>query len=112
MRPLFLLLLVSSVALADDAAMLRCRGIADPTARLACYDALPVPSTGDRAEAAPPGALPQQPPEQFGLPRKATQVELDTIESVIPGHFEGWRPNTRIRLANGQVWQVTDGTSR
>ncbi len=35
-----------------------------------------------------------------------------TIESQIPGRFEGWQPNTSIRLANGQVWQVTDGSSR
>ena len=27
------------------------------------------------------------------------------------GDFEGWGPTTRIRLANGQVWQVADGSS-
>jgi hypothetical protein len=25
--------------------------------------------------------------------------------------FEGWRPNERIRLANGQVWQIADDSS-
>ncbi len=25
--------------------------------------------------------------------------------------FEGWGARTRIRLANGQVWQVVDGSS-
>src|SRR6266545_3125293 len=39
---LFPLLLLSSAALADDAALLRCRGIAEAAARLACYDALPL----------------------------------------------------------------------
>ena len=34
--------------------------------------------------------------------------ELAAIESHIPGVFEGWRPNERIRLANGQVWQIAD----
>jgi hypothetical protein len=34
-----------------------------------------------------------------------------TMESTIPGHFEGWAPGTRIKLANGQVWQVVDQTS-
>ena len=34
-----------------------------------------------------------------------------TMESHIPGHFEGWGPSARIKLANGQVWQVVDGTS-
>jgi len=36
---------------------------------------------------------------------------VDAIESQIPGRFEGWQPNTIIRLANGQVWQVNDGSS-
>ena len=31
-----------------------------------------------------------------------------TMESTIPGHFEGWGPGERIKLANGQVWQVVD----
>jgi hypothetical protein len=36
-------LLLSSAALAaDDAALLRCRAIADAAARLACYDTLPL----------------------------------------------------------------------
>jgi len=34
-----------------------------------------------------------------------------TMESYIPGHFEGWGAGARIKLANGQVWQVVDGTS-
>lgn len=112
MRPLFLLLLMSGAALADDAAFLRCRGIADPAARLACYDALPVPVTETRAEPAKPAALPLEPTAQFGLPPPPTVAERDTVESSIPGHFDGWQPNTRIRLANGQVWQIADGSSR
>lgn len=32
------------------------------------------------------------------------------LESSISGLFEGWQPQSRIRLANGQVWQVTDGS--
>lgn len=127
MKSLFFLLLISSAALADDAAFLRCRAIADASARLACYDALPLPVTESKAEAKPgvpgsapesrtaeakPGALPQQTPQQFGLPRAPTEVEIDAIESYIPGHFDGWAPNSRIRLANGQVWQIVDGSSR
>jgi hypothetical protein len=112
MRSLVVLLLVSGAALADEAAFLRCRGIADATARLACYDALSLPLTDSRPGPVQPGTLPQQTPEQFGLERQPTQVELSDIESRIPGHFEGWKANTRIRLANGQVWQVVDGSSR
>ena len=130
MKSLLLLLLVSSAALADDAALLRCRAVADPTARLACYDALPL-NAAETAKA--PAAPPQQTPEQFGLPAaksapapaaqspaeqfglpppKSTETELDAIESTIPGHFDGWYPKQRIHLANGQVWQVVDVSAR
>ena len=26
------------------------------------------------------------------------------------GNFEGWGPGSQIRLANGQVWRVIDGS--
>ncbi len=111
---LFPLLLLSSAAMADDAALLRCRGIAEASARLACYDALPLTgSDGKASQGAANQANPRQTPEQFGLEQQPAPVaEMDAIESQIQGRFEGWQPNTRIRLANGQVWQVTDGTSR
>ena len=95
LRVVLPLLLVSSAALADEAAILRCRGIAEPAARLACYDAL-VPSV--------------QPEQQFGRDRQPAPT-VDAIESYIPGVFDGWQPKARIRLANGQVWQVTDDSS-
>src|SRR5580704_15616073 len=103
MKSLLLLLLVSSAALADDAALLHCRAIADPTARLACYDALPLNAaeTAKQAPAAPQRQTPEQfgfpaakpapivAPEQFGLPPpKPAEPELDAIESTIPGHFD------------------------
>ena len=51
--------------------------------------------------------------QQFGLESQAYAANLtvDTIESTIPGHFDGWRGNARFQLANGQVWQVSDGSS-
>jgi hypothetical protein len=125
MRAVLLLLLVSTTALADDAGILRCRAITEATARLACYDALVVPAPGARAApGAPAAAAPQarpataapgspqpsagQTPDQFGLEDKTAPARLDAIESSISGPFDGWDPNSRIRLANGQVWQVTD----
>jgi hypothetical protein len=55
----------------------------------------------------------QATPAQFGLEERAIMAgALEAIESNIPGRFSGWTPNERIRLANGQVWQVTDGSSR
>jgi hypothetical protein len=122
----------------DDAGLRRCREIPQSTARLACYDALPlgpaplVPATPHGAAAAPSAApkppstaAPPPPPATtarpeppapspeagFGL-QKPVAAELPSIESFIPGAFDGWGPNSQIRLANGQVWQIVDGTSR
>ncbi len=116
-----------ATAAATDAQLQQCRAIPDRTARLACYDALPLGAT---TTAAAPAAEPQRPAStvamklppsvphiapappaeaaaKFGLEqREAKQVER--IESHITGSFEGWNPGTRIRLANGQVWQVSD----
>ena len=108
MRVWFLLLLISGAALADDAALLRCRGIAEASGRLACYDALVVPTGEARAVQGEP----QQTPEQFGIEGRASKSELQAIESRIPGRFEGWEPRSRIQLANGQVWQIADDSSR
>lgn len=109
MRALLLLLLVSSTALADDAGLLRCRTLKESAARLACYDALVVPSVQGKAAAAPAAqAKPQEKVEQFGLQQKDREVALDVIESTIAGKFEGWGPRDQIKLANGQVWQIAD----
>lgn len=113
MRSLVFLLLVTPVALADDAGLLRCRAVKDSTARLACYDALVVPSGALKPvpSAAPPAAAPAPTPAQFGLEHRQAPQLLEAIESSIPGRFDGWGPGASIRLANGQVWQVADGSS-
>lgn len=126
MKMLFALLFASSAALADDAAILRCRSITDASARLACYDALGVSVGSTRANtgtmpekaaapqtaAATPSA-PLQPQDKFGLEQKiANKGEIDAIESHIPGSFEGWTGRSSIRLANGQVWQIADDSAR
>ena len=102
MRALVLLMLAGA-AWADDAAVLRCRQTTDAAQRLACYDAIVVAAT--------PGAKPQETPAQFGISRADQQVSLDAISSRIDGPFEGWGPKQRIRLANGQVWQISDDSS-
>lgn len=113
----FLALLTSAATLADDGALRRCRGIADAAARLACYDALPLPlpAPGTAATAAPPAAARPAAPareasllDRFGL--ESRQPQADRIESHIPGLFTGWDANSQIRLANGQVWKVVDGS--
>jgi len=124
---LFLLAATTS-ALADDAGILRCRAIKDSAARLACYDAIAVPSaapaapsaaaqpkagTPSAAPAAAPKAAeaPPTPAQQFGMEAKTPATQLDAIESTIPGMFEGWGPKTVITLANGQSWQISDDSS-
>jgi hypothetical protein len=90
-------------AFADTEALRRCRSLVADTARLACYDAIALPATAAPA-ASSPAAVPAA--TQFGLPQSQ-----DRIESRIEGRFEGWSPRSRIRLANGQVWQVVDDSS-
>lgn len=42
--------------------------------------------------------------DNFGLP---DQSDVDAIYSSIPGEFKGWRAGDKIKLANGQIWQVS-----
>ena len=116
--------LFCGAAVAQDSGLERCRQIADPAARLACYDALPKagatrPGTTAPAPAAPapagaataPAAKPTV--EAFGFEELAPPPKgLDKIDTNVMGKFEGWWPNAKIPLANGQVWQVADGSSR
>jgi hypothetical protein len=121
--PVFLVLLtLAGTAIAADGGGLQaCRAISDPARRLACYDDLPLPAPGATvpAAAAQPGtqaapAAAAHDPAAFGFEAKAaqaTQAALPSIGSYIPGRFEGWRPRERIKLANGQVWQVVDDST-
>ena len=42
----------------------------------------------------------------------SSNTQLDAIESHIPGSFEGWSAKSNIKLANGQIWQISDDSSR
>jgi hypothetical protein len=102
-------------AVAADVDLAKCRAIGDATQRLACYDALvpaaPATSTAPKLPAAAAAPAQKQPQQQFGLEQRVPADRPEAIDSHIPGRFEGWKPNTRIRLANGQVWQVVDNSS-
>ncbi|MBL8329174.1 MAG: hypothetical protein JNJ71_10010 [Rubrivivax sp.] len=133
-------LLLPPAVQADDAAWLRCRSVTEPMARLACYDAVkpslsaPGSTPGSAPSAAAPapagpgpaGARPaaaaatgtaaagtalSSAEQAFGLEQRSGGGGMDAIRSRIPGPFEGWQAGTRFRLANGQVWQVSDGSS-
>jgi hypothetical protein len=123
---LTLLVLTSAPAFAADSPLLKCRAIADNTARLACYDALvpaavaapvasaaaPVAVASTAAVAAPaPAVAAAKPEDSFGLSSMGKKSEPDVIDTHIPGAFDGWRPNMRINFANGQVWRVVDDST-
>ncbi|TDM06144.1 MAG: hypothetical protein C4K60_16000 [Ideonella sp. MAG2] len=113
-------LLTSASAAVDGNEWQRCRQVSDAAARLSCYDRLADMATTASAQAPSPAAAPlpattapaKTATERFGLEQKAAQEgTTDTITSVLPGNFEGWEPKTKFTLANGQVWQVSDGSS-
>lgn len=118
MKALFVLLFVAGSALADDAAMLQCRAIAEVPARVACYDAIPVGAAAPLAApvAAAAAPKPQQREQAFGMatvkaPKSVTSEQDNSISSTIAGRFDGWSGNELVRLANGQVWRIVDGSS-
>jgi hypothetical protein len=89
--------------------LLKCRTLSDTATRVACYDAIPVGAAGPGAAAA---AAPARTPEQnFGLEAvKQREAQPASIRSTVVGDFDGWGPGSQIRLANGQVWRVIDGS--
>ncbi|VXB80124.1 hypothetical protein [Massilia sp. 9I] len=100
------LLLLSATALADDASIMKCRTLADTAARLACYDAIQVGVKPAVATAAP-----VRKEENFGMEvKKQREAEPKSITSTVAGEFQGWGPGSQIRLANGQVWRIIDGS--
>jgi hypothetical protein len=109
---------VCTQASAQSEATSRCQLISDASARLACYDvALPpkreIHSNEQVGQVAAPvtSAKKDLSSDQFGLPQKPKDGEAEAIESAVDAGFYGWGPNDRIRLQNGQVWVVVDGTT-
>jgi hypothetical protein len=97
-----------------------CGAIADPAARLACYDekhgktapaAAPAPPA-----ATPPAATPEAapaPPSSFGLPPKPDPVEeVASIKAHLVGSVKSWEKGTLFKLDNGQVWKAVGDESR
>ncbi|MBD8531913.1 MULTISPECIES: hypothetical protein [unclassified Massilia] len=111
---MLLSLLVSGAAVADDAAVLKCRALPDAASRLVCYDAMPLAGAAATMPAAAPvaAAAPASSPVQdFGRRPPAPKKEEvpASIRSTVVGTISGWSPGSRITLANGQVWRVVDG---
>jgi hypothetical protein len=114
--------MAATSVVANEAAVLKCRAQTDAVKRLACYDAIDVsppaalrPATPATAASATAATAPRMgtapaaaPAAEFGLPPKQTAVGVDRIETTIKGRLDSWQQGSRIRLANGQLWQVTD----
>jgi hypothetical protein len=138
-RSIFLacgLALGAGVSAADPLAEIqRCRKIADSLQRIVCYDAITLSAASESTPArggGPPAAIAASPPAagptsravvsptaspgrgadpDFGLPSRPVPAAQDAVETAIAGTFDGWLVGARFTLANGQVWQVTDGST-
>lgn len=108
-----LLISLATVAVATESDLRQCRNLAAPELRLACYDAIELPTAVPAAAVAATAAKPAVPAtarlDSFGLPAVAESAP-DFIDSQITGSFEGWEPRSVFTLANGQRWRVTDGS--
>lgn len=114
----------ASPALAQFEALMSCQRTTEAAARLACYDrevprlttqaplaTLPVvgPSRPAPAGTTAPAAAAAE--ARFGLKTAPDAEPPARIVSALPDGFEGWQPRQRIRLANGQVWQIADDST-
>ena len=107
----------SALAQTDDGALLRCRQTTGDASRLTCYDTLAEQArqrvasrpAGAAAPAAAPAAADRV--AEFGKPPQPGAADIEVMESRLVGRFEGWRPNQRFTLANGQVWQIVDDST-
>jgi len=119
---LLLLSLTVATTAAHSQDLRSCRALAGAAVRLACYDGLPLPAVALAPTAGPTAPLAVSPPAAavvspapageatFGQQGPA-RGEVAAVRSAVAGRFEGWGPTSRIRLANGQVWAITDGSS-
>lgn len=103
-------LLLALAGSAHAATLADCHAIGDASARLVCYDALPLVAAAPAVAPAPAAvaATVAPPSTMFGLSQRVVDAEPKFIESRIEGHFNGWQNGGSIKLANGQVWQVND----
>ncbi len=110
------LLLVPGLAPAQDERH-PCAAILPPAERLACYDQ----AFGAPAAEAQSVATTEKARELFGLNVKETQARLpepmrtptvDEISGTITNVSTDGRGGRVVTLDNGQVWQITENTSR
>jgi hypothetical protein len=95
-----------------------CNGIADPRARLACYDGTRTPAPPPVASPVPPAAsrmpssaMPPSPASLFGL--RHAKTSLQRIMANVQWYSVNEKGKFTVGLDNGQVWrQFNDDTTR
>lgn len=113
-RSSFLVLLLAPITcFADDAlvgALTNCRNLGDDRARLSCYDAIsPAKSRATNPGSPPAAASSVDAPADFGFDHRVKPAAA-AVSSSIVGPFRGWESRSRLRLSNGQVWEISDGS--
>ena len=105
------LLLMSGAVLADESGMLRCRGIAEPAARLACYDALASPARaaeqfGREVRTAPPARGIDSEPHPRRIRGLAAEIADSTRQrpSLASHRRKLWRLPTRRPQSQASAW--------
>jgi hypothetical protein len=111
MKALLALSLVSGAAFAGDAELLRCLDVSDNATRLGCYDTLAQAAKAAQATPQAKAAAVEQATQNFGRVTPLEPPPLEQLLSHIPGTLDGWTRGGRLRLANGQVWQVNDDSA-
>lgn len=103
LRTVIVALLLPASAYASDTEVLQCRQIKNSEQRLTCYDAIdmrPAAAAADDVQKS-----------LFGLTPKTGAAEADSVETTLVTDVDGWRPNAVFQLANGQRWEIADGSS-
>lgn len=117
----------TSLTCAND--VKQCITITDDKARLQCYDSifltsetakknekpslneLPLPhQAADKPEPNKPPAE-QANKDWFGMEHKAVSSTPDSLESRAVGSFKRWEKKMKIKLENGQIWEVKSSNS-
>lgn len=100
-----------AAAAVDEASFAQCAAVGDPTARLACYDALAGRAAATVPPAPAPAAAPAPSAADFGKPTPEPKT-VESLRARIVGTFREWQPGTVFKLDNGQTWRVTGEESR
>ncbi len=94
------LIATSSLASASDESIKKCRLLADPAQRFACYEKIEVGAT----------PAPAAKSDMWGFLKRTPSNEPKFIETELEGDISGWRPGQIISLKNGQKWRVADSS--